>query len=157
MARRRKYSKKALRDAVQAYFDSITRVVEIKERVDSGKRDSYGHIIWDLVPVKNKLDEVAKMTEYLVPPTISGLCLYLGIVSSTWSRWSDKDQYPEYREIVEEVREKLLAWRMEQVVTRKDVRGLIWDMEVNHGCGKKEETVPELKVVLKGDLEKYGR
>ena len=153
----KKYSKKALKAAVQAYFDSITREVDITERVDSGKRDSYGHVIYDVVPVKNKLGQIAKMTEYLVPPTLGGLCIHLGIDSSTWSRWSDEKKHPEYKEIITGVKERLLTWRQEQVVSRKNVKGLIWDMETNYGCGQKTETAPKLSVVLQGELEEYAR
>lgn len=152
----RKYSKKALKAAVKAYFDSITREVDITERVDSGKRDSYGHVIYDLVPVKNKLGQVAKMTEYLVPPTLGGLCIHLGIVSSTWSRWSDEEEHPEYKDIVAEVKERLLIWRQEQVVSRKDVKGLIWDLETNYGCGQKNEGAQQMTVVLQGELKDYA-
>lgn len=135
----KKYSKKALKAAVQAYFDSITREVTLTEPKDNGKRDSYGHVIYDHEPVKNKLGEEAKITEYLVPPTLGGLCIHLGIVSSTWSRWCDESNYPEYKDIVADVKERLLTWRQEQVLTRKDVKGLIWDMETNYGVGKMQD------------------
>lgn len=156
MGRRRTYSKRALGEAVQAYFDSITREVTIKERVDNGKRDSYGHIIWDLVPVKNNLGEVAKMTEYLVPPTIGGLCLHLGISYATWSRWSNDDNHKDIHPIIEKVRDRMLAWRMEQVLSRKDVKGLVWDMEVNYGVGTKAKDNGGVSVTLGEELEEYS-
>lgn len=156
MAGRRKYSKKALGEAVQAYFDGITREVEIKERVDSGKRDSYGHVIWDLVPVKNKLDEVAKMTEYLVPPTIGGLCLHLGISYATWSRWHYGEENEDIAGILDNVRDRMLAWRMEQVLSRKDVKGLVWDLEVNYGVGTKAKDNGGVSVTLGEELEDYS-
>ena len=156
MARPKKYTRKALREALERYFDSISREIDITEKVDSGARDSYGHVIYDTVRVKNKLGEVAKATEYLVPPTLGGLCSFLKIDQSTWSRWCDKDKYPEYEEIITRTRERLLTWRQEQVVLRKDVKGLIWDMETNYGCGQKKETIPQMAVVLKGELKDYA-
>ena len=155
----KKYSKKALREAVQAYFDSITREIDITERVPTGKLDSWGHPVYEIVKVENKLGQVAKRTEYLVPPTLGGLCIHLGIVNSTWSRWSDPDKYPEYeiyRDIVADVRQRLLTWRQEQVVTRKDVKGLVWDMEVNFGCNQKADTTPKLQITLGEDTDAYG-
>ena len=157
MGRPKKYSKKALRKAVDSYFDSISREVEITEKVDTGKRDKYGHVIYDTVKVINKLDEVAKTTEFLVPPTLGGLCSFLKIDQSTWSRWCDKDTYPEYEDIVAQTRERLLTWRQEQVVMRKDVKGLIWDLETNYGCGQKTDTAPKLEVVLKGSVAEYAK
>lgn len=156
MGRPRKYTAKTLRAAVERYFDSITREIDVTEKVDNGKRDSYGHVIWDTVPVKNKLGEVAKVTEYLVPPTLGGLCVFLKVDQSTWSRWSDKDAFPEFEKIISQVRERLLTWRQEQVLLRKDVKGLIWDMETNYGCGQKTDTAPKLSVVLQGELEEYA-
>lgn len=156
MGRPRKYTAKTLRAAVERYFDSITREVDVKEKVDNGKRDSYGHVIWDTVPVKNKLGEVAKVTEYLVPPTLGGLCAFLEIDQSTWSRWNDADKYPAFEKIIGQVKERLLTWRQEQVLLRKDVKGLIWDMETNYGCGQKTDTAPKLNVVLQGELEEYA-
>lgn len=156
MGRPRKYTAKTLRAAVEQYFDSITREIDVTEKVDSGKRDSYGHVIWDTVPVKNKLGEIAKVTEYLVPPTLGGLCAFLKIDQSTWSRWSDADQFPEFEKIIGQVKERLLTWRQEQVLLRKDVKGLIWDLETNYGCGQKTDTAPKLSVVLQGEIEEYA-
>ena len=156
MGAQKKYSKKALRAAVQAYFDSITREVVIQERVDTGEKDSWGHPVYKLVPVKNKLGQEAKRTEYLVPPTLGGLCIHLGITNSTWTRWRDKDAYPEYQAIIERVDERLITWRKEQVVSRKDVKGLIWDLEVNFGCGKNAEGPPKMEIVLGEELGEYG-
>jgi len=157
MGRPRKYTKKSLSEAVEQYFDSITREVDVTEKIDSGKRDSYGHVIWKTVKVTNKLGEVAKVTEYLVPPTLGGLCAFLKVDQSTWSRWSDADQFPEFEKIIGQVKERLLTWRQEQVLLRKDVKGLIWDMETNYGCGKKADTAPKLSVILQGELEKYAK
>ena len=139
MARPRKYTKKALREAVQGYFDSISREITITEKVDNGKRDNYGHVIWDTVPVQNKLGNVAKATEYLVPPTLTGLCLHLGINSSTWSRWSDPKKYPEFAEIIEDVQQRMIVWRQEQVLIRKHIAGLIWDLETNWAAKQKDD------------------
>ncbi len=156
MGRPRKYTAKSLRKAVERYFDSITREVDLTEKVDSGKRDSYGHVIYDTVKITNKLGEVAKATEYLVPPTLGGLCSFLKIDQSTWSRWCDKDTYPEYEQIITQTRERLLTWRQEQVLLRKDVKGLIWDLETNYGCGQKSDSAPQMTVVLKGELKDYA-
>lgn len=139
MARPKKYTKKALKETVDRYFASISREVTITEQVTTGKKDSYGHEIYETVPVKNSLGEVATCVEFLVPPTLTGLCLQLGINSSTWSRWSDPEKYPEYGEIIEDVRQRMIVWRQEQVLTRKHIAGLIWDMETNWGAKQKDE------------------
>lgn len=143
-----KYTKETLEAAVREYFESITREVVIQERVPTGQKDAWGHDVYEWRDVKNNLGEVAKRTEYLVPPTLGGLCIHLRIANSTWSRWRDKKKYSE---IIEYVDDRMIAWRKEQVLIRKDVKGLIWDLEVNHGCGKQEkEKNPEVSVVIEG-------
>lgn len=139
MGRKKKYTPKALREAVSRYFDSISREVTVMEKLPTGKKDGWGHEIYEEKPVTNKLGEEVKITEYVVPPMLEDLCLHLKIHSSTWSRWSDKRKYPELAEIIEDVRDRLLAWNKSQVVTRKNVRGVIWNLEVNLGCGKQEK------------------
>ena len=150
-----KYTRKALREAVAAYFDSITRVVEIQEKVDSGKKDAWGHVIWDTVPVMNNLGKVATRIEFLVPPTIGGLCLHLGIHSSTWSRWRDGEKHPEFQEIIELVYDRLITWRQEQVVSRDKVQGLIWDLETNYGAREKVRTGEKPDVIVEGLPEEF--
>lgn len=68
MGRPKKYTERTLRKAVEAYFDSITREVGMTEKVDTGRKDSSGHKIFENVPVINKRGEQVKYTEYLVPP-----------------------------------------------------------------------------------------
>ena len=135
----RKYNQKTLEAAVREYFDSITREVVITERVPTGEKDSWGHDVYEWRNVENNLGEVAKRTEYLVPPTLGGLCIHLGIANSTWTRWRDPQKYKSFKKIIEYVDDRMIAWRKEQVLIRKDVKGLIWDLEVNHGCGQKDK------------------
>ena len=156
MGRKKVYTERSLRTAVNKYFSSITREVELTEKVDSGRKDKQGHVIYNTEKIINSLGEIAKVTEYLVPPTIGGLCRYLKINASTWSRWSDVKKYPEFQEIIEDVTERMTTWRKEQVVLRKDVKGLIWDLETNYGCGKQQNGPSQLTVVLEGDLSKYA-
>ena len=151
MARPRKYSRKALTAAVAEYFDSITREVVIQERVPTGNKDSWGHDVYEFRNVENNLGQVAKRTEFLVPPTIEGLCLHLGINSSTWSRWRDSEQYPEYQQVIALVDEKIIGWLKEQVSVRDKVTGVVWLLEVNHGVGKEQkEKNAEVTVVIEG-------
>ena len=70
MGRPRKYTRIGLEKAVQRYFDSISREVTVTEKVDSGERDDKGHVIWEQVPIINKLGEEIRVTEFAVPPTV---------------------------------------------------------------------------------------
>lgn len=96
MGRPKKYTERTLRKAVEAYFDSITREVAMTEKVDTGRKDADGHKIFENVPVINKRGEQVKITEYLVPPTVGGLCEALGIHRSTWAEYCDENTHPEF-------------------------------------------------------------
>ena len=141
---------------MEKYFASITREVVITEKVDSGTKDSWGHTVYETRDVINSLGEVAKRTEYLVAPTLEGLCLHLGIVGSTWNRWRDPKKYPGFQKIIERVYERLIAWRKEQVVIRDKVTGIVWDLETNYGCGKKSDEPPKVELVMEEELDGYG-
>lgn len=156
MGRGRKYAAKTLRETVDRYFKSITREIKLTEKRDTGRKDGYGHKIFEESPILNQLEEQATLTEYLVPPTIGGMCRYLGVETSTWSRWCDANKYPQYKDIVEDVYDRLLTWKNEQVLLRKDVKGLIWDLEVNHGCGKRQENSGPVAVILEGEMDDYA-
>ena len=147
----KKYTKETLEAAVLEYFASITREVVIQERVPTGEKDSWGHDVYEWRDVENNLGQIAKRTEYLVPPTLGGLCIHLGIANSTWTRWRDPAKYKSFKKIIEYVDDRMIAWRKEQVLIRKDVKGLIWDLEVNHGCGQKNQNADkDVTVTIEG-------
>lgn len=139
MGRPKKYTKKSLEEAVAAYFDGITRIVKVTEKVDSGKKDSNGHVIYEQMPVENKLGKQLEITEYLVAPTVGGLCEFLEIHRSTWSEWCDEDKHPEFKDTIATVQGRLRAWREEQLLTRKDVKGIIFDLQNNYGYSEKRQ------------------
>lgn len=132
MARPKKYTKKALREAVDRYFDSISRDVDVTEKRDSGRRDSSGHIVYETVPVINRLGEQVKITEFVEPPTVGGLCEYLGIHRSTWSDWCDSTKYPEFSDTITHARGRMRAWCESQLLIRKDVKGIIFNLQNNY-------------------------
>lgn len=139
MAAPRKYTEKSLKKAVERYFASISRKRLLTERVDSGRRDANGHIVYEEKPVMNCLGEQAEALEYLVPPTVGGLCDYLAIHRSTWADWCDDTKYPEFAQTTTWARERIRAYLDQQLLTRKDVRGVIFDLQANHGCSAKTE------------------
>ena len=134
--RPKKYkTRKALDAAVENYFGSITRVITLHEQVPSGKTDDKGHEIMLSVPITNRLGEEVKTVEYVVPPTVGGLCDALGISRSTWAEYCDETKHPEFSDTTTHARGRMRAWREEQLLTRpgKDVKGIIFDLENNYG------------------------
>ena len=172
MARPRKYSKKALREAVDRYFDSITRMVAVTEKQDRGRRDDKGHIVFDEVPVTNRLGEQVEVLEYVVPPTVGGLCEALGIHRSTWAEWCDPNKHPEYSDTTTHARGRMRAWCEEQLLIRKDVKGIIFNLQNNYDYKERHEvdlgpgaakavstagmTMAEKMEMLKSVAEEFG-
>ena len=124
MGRPKKYTERTLRKAVEAYFDSITREVGMTEKVDTGRKDSSGHKIFENVPVINKRGEQVKYTEYLVPPTVGGMCEYLEIHRSTWAEYCDESLHPEFSDTTTRTRGRMREYLEQQLLIRKDVKGI---------------------------------
>lgn len=139
MARPKKYTKKALREAVERYFDSISRIVPLTEKRPTDRRDSSGHVIYEVVPVLNKLNQQATVEEFVVPPTVGGLCEYLGIHRSTWAEWCDPDKYPEFSDTITRARGRMRAWCESQLLVRKDVKGIIFNLQNNYDYRERTE------------------
>ena len=68
--RPKKYTRKKLREETERYFRSISRTIPA--------RDDTGSII------RNDDGNEIQLLQYVVPPSIAGLCLQLGIDRSTW-------------------------------------------------------------------------
>lgn len=147
MGKPKKYTARTLARAVDAYFDSITREVEVTEQVDTGRRDRQGHRVFESRPVTNKLGQTVRVTEYLVPPSVRELCCSLGITRATWSNYADPDKHPELAGTVREACERMKAWNERELVTRpgKDVRGIIFNLQANYGYGPRAEPAPALQ------------
>lgn len=139
MARQRKMKAKELAEKVKRYFASITRTVDVTERVPTDELDDHGHVIYRTVPVVNSLGEQARREEYITPPTVGGLCLFLGIHRSTWTEWCNTENYPEFADTTTYARGRMQAWLEEQSLTRKDVKGIIFNLQNNYGYSEKKQ------------------
>ena len=139
MGRPRKYTRKSLAEAVERYFASITRIVTMTELVETGERDNKGHKIFERRPIINSLGEEAKAEEYIVPPTVGSLCQYLEIHRSTWAEYCDPEKHPEFSDTTTRARGRLRAYLEQQLLIRKDVKGIIFDLQNNHGYSEKRQ------------------
>lgn len=147
----KKYTKKTLERAVQEYFDSISREVELTEKIDTGQKDKDGHVIYENRAIVNKLGQPMKVTEFLVPPNVQDLCDHLVIHRSTWWEYSDSQKNPELAEVCAWVKDVFLGYREKQLLTRpgKDIKGIVFDLENNYGYAEKRS------VEFTGGIEEY--
>lgn len=139
MPRPKKYTEAKLRKQVGRYFDSISRTITVTERKDTGDRDDKGHVIWAEVEIINNLGEPLQKREYIIPPTVSGLCEYLGIHRSTWNDYCNEDLHPEFSDTTTRARGAMRAYLEQELLTRKDVKGVIFDLQNNYGYTDKRE------------------
>lgn len=126
--RPRKYkNKKALSEAIERYFRSISRQIQAQEA-------QTGKVIY------NDDGETIMLTQYISPPSITGLCLYLGIDRSTWQNYCDGQLHPEFSAVTTLARSRIEAWLEEQLLTReKSVQGIIFNLQNNYGWKQKQE------------------
>ena len=140
MGRYKKYrSDKVLREIVELYFAHISRDVFIQEEVNTGKRDGFGHWIYELRIATDDQGNAMHRREYVEPPTVGGLCAFLQISRETWRQYCDKELNPQFAETTEWAREQMLAWRERELLVRggKMIRGLIFDLQANYGLSEK--------------------
>lgn len=136
MGRKRKYTAQKLRRAVEEYFEGITRYVAVTEARDTGRKDNYGHAIYEQHPVENQRGEQVERLEYIRPPSLGGLCIHLGISRDTWAEYSASE---ELGAICRSARERVQLWNEEELLTRKDVKGIIFNLQNNFGYTDKKE------------------
>lgn len=140
MGRYRKYkTDKALRKAAESYFAGISRTETVMEERRTGEKDSWGHFATEWVQVVNDQGEAVTVREYVIPPSVGGLCRYLEISRETWSRYCDPEENPQFRETVRWVREELRGYLEDQLLTRsgKDLKGVIFSLQNNYGMSEK--------------------
>ena len=157
----KKYTPRSFAKAVKRYFDSISREAVVTEKIPTGELDKYGHMIFEDVPVVNRLGETMKRIEFLLPPTVSGLCVALKIHRSTWADYA-KD--PEFSDTVACAGGLMRAWLEEQGLMRpgKDFRAVEFNLIHNFGVGKEaagdmggtvEELLAQLEAAGEGGQE----
>ena len=117
--RPKKYTKKKLREETERYFRSISRTILA--------RDNTGGII------RNDDGDEIQILQYVVPPSIAGLCLQLGIDRSTWQNYADPALHPELADVAAEARARIEAY-LEQ-----GLQGIIFNLQNNYGWRQKQE------------------
>ena len=119
----KKISPKSLEAAVDRYFASIRRTVVATERVETGPKT------FEERPILSDTGEPIRCREYVVAPTVWGLCESLGITPAQWKSFSDREEHPELQDAVQRAAGLMREWKEQALLTKKDVRGLIYHMQ----------------------------
>lgn len=147
------YTPEKLSKAVRKYFKSISREVTVTEKKPTGEKDEMGHMIFEDVPVINSLGKEMKTTEYLIPPTVGGLCDFLGIHRDTWNAYCND---PGYSDTTTYARGCMHAYLEQEMLTRpgKDLKGVLFNLENNYGYKERVEMSNEtMESFLQKQLE----
>lgn len=139
--RPRKYkTPAALSRAVEAYFLSITREAKLTEWVDTGERTPRGKPVLAERDVLGADGQPVYRTVYTSPPTVTGLCLALGISRDTWENYAGDAAYSGYADVCRAAKLRLEAYLEEELLSReKGVQGIIFNLQNNYGWREKRE------------------
>lgn len=128
MPQKRKYeSSAALAEAIESYFKSISAEEEVVRTVFDGTDDS-GNKKYHAEAVLNRNGESMRRIVWYTPPTIGGLCLYLGISRKTFSAYSARKAYAA---AIAHARSVVMAYLEEKISDPdiKNVKGVSLAME----------------------------
>ena len=121
--RAKKFSPRSLEAAVDRYFASIRRTVTATERVETGPKT------FEERTILSDTGEPIRCREYVVAPTVWGLCESLGITPVQWKRLCDREEHPEMQDAVQRAACLMREWKEQALLTKKDVRGLIYHIQ----------------------------
>lgn len=136
MGREKKYTPASFKKAVDKYFDQITRTKTAEEMVPTGRVDSQGHMIFEPRTIENDKGEPITYTEFVVPPSMTELCLQLGISRETLSNYGNEE---EYIDTITRARGRIEAYLEGELLKRNKVQGVIFNLKNNYGWKDKQE------------------
>lgn len=112
--------------------------------------------------VYSQLGKPIEETVFAVPPTVEGLCAFLGISLDTFERYCNPEYHSDPKEAeiycgaATRARERMREWNVKQLLMRsgKDVKGIIFNLENNYGM--KEQIGAEINGSLEEFLKRAG-
>ena len=148
--RPKKYTAAGFQRACEAYFNSISylepRMKPVVKRDDHGFPilDKYGHQQIRYEQITTADGKPAFETCWTEPPSLTGLCLYLGIDRATFSRYGTYDpDNPEESErfcnTVTRARGRVEAYLESRLEDKSAARGAIFNLQQNFGWKERKE------------------
>lgn len=137
MPKRKEYTQETFRRAVDKYFAGISRRVAVKELVPTGHYTQKGAPVLEPRDVKNDAGKLVMEQEYVVPPSLGGLCLHLGISRATWGRYASTAGYSD---VCDEAKLRVEEYLERQLIqTPKAARGIIFNLQANFDWRERRE------------------
>lgn len=139
IGRPRKYgSAKALREAVDGYWDSISYQVPAVVSTPTGEVDDDGRVLYKSKLLTERMDggKPKTVVKYLEPPSVPGLLLYLGISKSTWSAYRADERLGS---VVAYWDARYEAYLVDRLETGKHIAGVMFNLEHNFHWKHRQE------------------
>lgn len=124
------------RDAVETYFDAITREKKLTEWVDSGERTNKGKPLMVERDVLGLDGQPVMVFDYVMPPTMPALLLSIGVSKTAWHDYRSREGYAE---VCADAKLRIEAHLAEQAVIRDNPRGVMFTLENNYGWRSSQE------------------
>lgn len=148
--RPKKYTPASFQRACEAYFNSISyqkakmRAAPVFDEEGFPVLDDFGHQKVQFKQVITADGKAAFETCWTEPPSLTGLCLYLGIDRATFSRYGSYDpENPEESEkfcnTVTRARGRVEAYLESRLEDKSAARGAIFNLQNNFGWKEKKE------------------
>ena len=148
--RPRKYSAGTFQKECENYFNSISykkpkmRGEPVFDEEGFPVLDDFGHQKIQFKPVITANGKQAMDTVWTEPPSLTALCLYLGIDRATFSRYGTYDpEHPEESEkfcnTVTRARGRVEAYLESRLEDKSAARGAIFNLQQNFGWKERKE------------------
>lgn len=127
-----------LEAAVNAYFTSISYQRPVIITTATGEVDEDGNAKLVTRMLREGHDNTGQpvtVTEYLEPPGVASLTLYLGISRDTWARYGKRKGF---RSVVEQTRTRIEAYLVGRLESRH-TQGVIFNLKNNFGWKDRQE------------------
>ena len=136
MGRRRKYeTAKAFEKAVKLYFSGISQIVPLKVDVLVGYTNS-GKKKYKLEPITDDDGKMVMTYRYFKPPSVTGLCLHLGMSREALREYGEREGYGEAVRLAKLRIEDYLA--EELMMRTSSVEGVKFNLSHNFGWSEKQ-------------------
>jgi len=138
---------------IDHYFNSITKTRQVFDTIIIGYEDEEKKKpITKQVEAINNAREPIFETYYLEIPSITGLCIHLGITKETWSEYSKLEMFSDS---ITRAKEKIERYNIDQLYRKEQVNGVIFNLKNNFGWKEKQE-VENTNINLNNNLDLTG-
>jgi hypothetical protein len=115
--------------AIQYYFNSITKSSLAFDTIINGYEDEEKKKpIYEQIPRLNNANEQIERMEYLEIPSITGLCLSVGLTRETWSQYSKQKAFSDS---IKRAKATIEKYNIEQLYVPKIATGVIFNLKNN--------------------------